>query len=135
MLFAKRIRKGKSYLSDAGKYQGDRVDYRMRYYFDETTLFVTGSFRVASASEPGKICSVSTVLLHSHTPLPSDRFLQKELESVAARAGMGSDFIGLLTPGSLPKICILKYDFVSVFLAAVTIPANHAGKGPQRWLS
>jgi len=90
----------------------------MRYYSDKTTLFIRGSFRAASTGTGGGIRSVSTLLNHS---VPADWHKdnpEKELERVAAAAGIGPELFGLLTAVPQEQACVLQYDFVTVFITA-----------------
>jgi adenosylcobinamide hydrolase len=90
----------------------------MRYYLDNSTLFIRGSFRAASTGTGGGIRSVSTLLNHT---IPADRHQdnpEKEIERVAAAAGIGQDLFGLLTAVPAEQACVLQYDFVTVFITA-----------------
>jgi len=90
----------------------------MRYYIDNNTLFIRGSFRAASTGIFGGIRSVSTLLIH-FTPVDlSQGDQEKELGSVVAGAGIQKDFFGLLTAPPLRQPCVLQYDFVTVFITA-----------------
>ena len=90
----------------------------MRYYLNNSTLFIRGAFRAASTGIRGGIRSVDTLL--SHTPDPGSRNDDpaKEIERVAAAEGLGPDFFGLLTTVPVHQACILQYDFITVFVTA-----------------
>jgi adenosylcobinamide hydrolase len=90
----------------------------MRYYTESNTLFVRGSFRAASTGVNGGIRSVSTLLNHTLLPDSDAANAEKELEIVAAGAGIGGDYFGLLTTVPAGQACVLQYDFITVFITA-----------------
>lgn len=90
----------------------------MRYYLENNTLFIRGSFRAASTGISGGMRSVSTLLNHTTPSTLNDGDQKKELEFVAAGAGIERDFFGLLTAIPLRQPCVLQYDFVTVFITA-----------------
>jgi adenosylcobinamide hydrolase len=90
----------------------------MRYFTDTNTLFIRGTFRAASTGINGGIRPVSTLFNHT-VPAGWDRTEPaKELEMVAAGAGLGLNFFGLLTAVPVQQCCVLQYDFVTVFITA-----------------
>jgi adenosylcobinamide hydrolase len=90
----------------------------MRYFTDTNTLFVRGSFRAASTGINGGIRPVSTLFNHT-VPAGWDRSEPgKELDFVAAGAGLAQDFFGLLTTVPVQQCCVLQYDFITVFITA-----------------
>jgi adenosylcobinamide hydrolase len=90
----------------------------MRYYFDTSSLFIRGIFRAASTGISGGIRTVSTLINHTVPAGPDKDGPDKELELVAAGAGIDHDFFGLLTTVPVQQSCILQYDFVTVFITA-----------------
>ncbi|HNX17220.1 MAG TPA: adenosylcobinamide amidohydrolase [Methanoregula sp.] len=90
----------------------------MRYYFDSDTLFVRGGFRAASTGISGGIRSVSTLFNHSVPPDWSHAEPAKEIELIASAAGVGRDVFGLLTAVPMKNLCVLQYDFITVFVTA-----------------
>ncbi len=90
----------------------------MRYYFDSDTLFIRGTFRAASTGISGGIRPVSTLLNHTVPKGWSSTEPEKELEVVAAGAGINQDFFGLLTSVPIEHCCVLQYDFITVFITA-----------------
>ena len=102
----------------------------MRYYLDNNTLFIRGSFRAASTGIFGGIRSVSTLLNHFIPVDLSQGDQEKELGSVAAGAGIVKDFFGLLTATPLRQPCVLQYDFVTVFITAAARNDSPAVGGP-----
>ncbi|MDD1687384.1 adenosylcobinamide amidohydrolase [Methanoregula sp.] len=90
----------------------------MRYYSDKNTLFICGSFRAASTGLFGGIRSVSTLFNHTVPQGWDHNNPEKELERVAAEAGIGPDTFGLLTAVPVEQACVLQYDFITVFITA-----------------
>lgn len=90
----------------------------MRYTIENNTLFIRGSFRATGTVISGDIRSVSTIFYHSISPERAGIVPEKELEIVAARAGIGRDYVGLLTTVPLQNLCVLQYDFITVFITA-----------------
>jgi len=98
----------------------------MRYYLDTTTLFVRGAFRAASTGFAGGIRNVTTLFNHT---VPADwnhTGPEKEIELVAAAAATGPDVLGLLTAVPIRHLCVLQYDFITVFVTA-GIRLEHSG--------
>ncbi len=90
----------------------------MRYYVRGETLFLRGAFRAASTGVNGGISNVSTIISHT-VPVEYDhRDPAKDLERIAASAGVGTDFFGFLTAVQMHNLCILQYDFITVFITA-----------------
>jgi adenosylcobinamide hydrolase len=90
----------------------------MRYYLDATTLFVRGGFRAASTGVDGGIRDVTTLFNHTVPAGWSHDGPKKEIERVAAAAGTGPCVFGLLTAVPIRHLCVLQYDFVTVFVTA-----------------
>jgi adenosylcobinamide hydrolase len=90
----------------------------MRYYLDNSTLFIRGSFRAASTGITGGVRSVSALLSRTVRPGGNISDPEKEIEQVAATEGLGPDFFGLLTAIPVEQACILQYDFITVFITA-----------------
>jgi adenosylcobinamide hydrolase len=97
----------------------------MRYYLDSDTLFIRGSFRAVSNSTINGIRSVSTLLIHSVPPGRSHEDPECELRNVASAAGIDHDFLGLLTNAPAPQLCVLQYDFITVFITADIRGSGH----------
>jgi len=90
----------------------------MRYFFDTSSLFICGVFRAASTGISGGLRSVSTLINHTVSPNWNHEDPKKELELVAAGAGIGQDFFGLLTAVPVQQCCVLQYDSVTAFITA-----------------
>ncbi len=90
----------------------------MRYYTGKNTFFIRGSFRAASTGTDGGIRTVLTLFNHTISAGWDYDHPGKELASVAAGAGLSTDFFGLLTQVPVQQCCVLQYDFVTVFITA-----------------
>lgn len=101
----------------------------MRYYFDTNTLFIRGTFRAASTGILGGIRSVSTLINHTVSSGWSREEPKRELEFVAAGAGIGHDFFGLLTAVPVQHCCVFQHDSVTAFITAGILrnPTTNAG--------
>ncbi len=102
----------------------------MRYYLENNTLFIRGSFRAASTGISGGLRCVSTLLNHAAPPGLAEEEGKRELEFAAARAGLSTDFLGMLTPGALHQPCVLQYDFITVFITAGSSAGPQVNTGP-----
>ena len=90
----------------------------MRYYHTSDTLYVRGTFRAASTGINGGIADVSTILNHT---VPMDFSHENPLEyveNILSKKGYGKDAFGLLTAVSMQHLCILQYDYITVFVTA-----------------
>lgn len=102
----------------------------MRYFIDTPTLFIRGSFRATMPGLSGRILPVSTLLNHSVTPGTRIPSAAKELEFAAAAGGFGRDSAGYVLAGRIENLCILRYDFLTFFLLAGSLPVNTREPGP-----
>lgn len=103
----------------------------MRYYLDSDTLFIRGAFRAASTGISGGIRNSATLVNHT---VPADwghDEPKKEIALIAAAAGIGQDVLGLLTAVPIRTLCVLQYDFITVFVTAGIRqePADAGGAG------
>jgi adenosylcobinamide hydrolase len=96
----------------------------MRYYLRGSTLFIRGSFRSVSTGAGGGIGTVSTLLNHTVPPEWDEQDPLRELSTVVAREGLPGDFFGLLTAVKMQHLCILQYDFITVFISAGICPGS-----------
>ncbi len=96
----------------------------MRYYLRENTLFIRGSFRSVSTGTGGGIGTVSTLLNHTVPHAWDGKDPLRELSAVISREGLPPDFFGLLTAVKMQHLCILQYDFVTVFISAGIRPES-----------
>jgi len=87
----------------------------MRYYLRRNTLFIRGSFQAASSGARGGIGPAATLVLHA-VQIGEDT--EGVLENEIAREGLPKDFFGLPVGVPIANLCILQYDFVTVFIAA-----------------
>ena len=96
----------------------------MRYFVRNDTLFIRGRFRAASTGIDGGIADTTTIL-NSTVPRDFDGDPQRHLELLTARHGLFQKHFGLLTAVSMRHLCVLQYDFVTVFITAgVTTPTR-----------
>ncbi|MCK8518654.1 adenosylcobinamide amidohydrolase [Methanoculleus sp. 7T] len=99
----------------------------MRYFVRNNTLFLRGRFRAASTGINGGIADVTTIL-NSTVPHDFDDDPQRYLDLLAARHGLSREYFGLLTAVEMHHLCVLQYDFITVFITAgVTNPTVTAG--------
>jgi len=87
----------------------------MRYYLRRNTLFIRGSFQAVSSGARGGIGPAATLVLHA-VQIGEDT--EGVLENEIAREGLPKDFFGLPVGVPIANLCILQYDFVTVFIAA-----------------
>lgn len=90
----------------------------MRYYLDHNTLFIRGRFTAASTGIAGGIRQVSTVVNTTVPPGYHPDDPGRDLGLIIRRAGMGPDYFGLMTAVEMNQLCVLQYDYVTVFLTA-----------------
>lgn len=94
----------------------------MRHFVRGDTLFLRGRFRAASTGINGGIADVTTVLNHT-VPHDFNADPSRRLELLAARHGLFNEYFGLLTAVEMHHLCVLQYDFITVFITAgVTNP-------------
>jgi adenosylcobinamide hydrolase len=99
----------------------------MRYYLDNNTLFIRGLFTGASTGISGGIRKVSTVVSRT-VPADYDHADPvRDLDRIVSRAGMGPDYFGLMTAVEMRHLCVLQYDFITVFVTAGVSNPNPAG--------
>lgn len=90
----------------------------MRYYLEDNTLFIRGSFRAASTGFCGGIRSVPLLFCHTAAPPETGDDPARVHELVTLKAGTGPGAFGLLTTIPMEHACVLRYDSVTVFIAA-----------------
>ncbi|KLK88571.1 hypothetical protein SZ63_06080 [Methanoculleus sediminis] len=101
----------------------------MRYFVRDETLFLRGRFRAASTGVHGGIGDVTTVLNHT-VPRDFEGDPVRHLDLLAARHGIFRDYFGLMTAVNMRHLCVLQYDFVTVFITAgVTNPTGGPARG------
>ena len=90
----------------------------MRYFLRNSTLFLRGDFTAASTGVHGGLRKVATIFNHTvagdfphDDPAPA-------MDALAARQGFFGDYFGLLTAVPMRNLCILQYDFITVFVTA-----------------
>ncbi|MBP2146975.1 adenosylcobinamide hydrolase [Methanofollis sp. W23] len=95
----------------------------MRYYYTSGTLIVRGDFRAASTGIAGGFGRVTTLFNHT-VPSGFDHAAPaRYLQDLASSWGYDQDYFGLLTAVQMRHLCVLQYDFITVFVTAgVTNP-------------
>ena len=98
----------------------------MKYYIRNNSLFIRGSFYAASTGPCGGLHRVSTLLLHSPKEDYADRGDPcREAALQVAREGLSPDFFGLLVGNDIRRLCILQYDYITVFIFASSPEDTH----------
>ena len=90
----------------------------MRYHYDKDTVYIRGTFRAASTGIDGGLKNITTI--HNHT-VPKDFSHDKPgevIKKILGRKGYGTDSFGLLTAVRMQHLCILQYDYITVFVTA-----------------
>lgn len=90
----------------------------MRYYLSGETLVIRGRFRAASTGIGGGIRDVPVLFNHSVPDGWIGEDPPRYVELVARREGVGEEFFGLLTAVPMRNLCIIQYDFITVFVTA-----------------
>ena len=95
----------------------------MRYFLNNSTLFIRGAFHAAGTPVPRGVITISTILNHALPgyTLPVDAgspVAAKELELAAAAEGIGRDFTGFISGGAITSVVVLQYDFLTAFITA-----------------
>lgn len=90
----------------------------MRYYLRDGTLVVRGSFRAVSTGPGGGFGTASTLLNHTVPPDWNEPDPLRELTTAVSREGLPGSFFGLLTAVPMASLCVLQYDFITVFITA-----------------
>ncbi|MCX6699637.1 MAG: adenosylcobinamide amidohydrolase [Methanomicrobiales archaeon] len=93
----------------------------MKYYIRNDTLFVRGTFSAASTGPCGGLRPVSTVLLYStEKPRTTHGDPCRDVTLQVAREGLPNDFFGIHEGNGISRLCIVQYDFITVFILAAT---------------
>ncbi|HDQ07434.1 MAG TPA: hypothetical protein ENN44_01420 [Methanoculleus sp.] len=101
----------------------------MRYFLRGETLFLRGRFHAASTGVGGGIRDVSTIC---NSTVPKNFEHEDPLayiHAIAASRGYGEDVFGLLTAVGMHNLCVLTYDYVTVFITAGVTNRNPQGPG------
>jgi adenosylcobinamide hydrolase len=93
----------------------------MRYYIRNDTLFIRGSFSAASTGPCGGLHPVSTVFLSPPAqPRESSGEPCREITNRVVREGLPEDCFGIFAGNDIRHLCILQYDYITVFILAST---------------
>ncbi len=94
----------------------------MKYFIRDNTLFIRGRFRAVSTGVHGGIADVTTIL-SSTVPHDFDSDPARYIDLLIARHGLSRECFALLTAVDMLHLCVLQYDFITVFITAgVTNP-------------
>ncbi|HVP95211.1 MAG TPA: cysteine-rich small domain-containing protein [Methanoregulaceae archaeon] len=97
----------------------------MKYYLRNNTLFIRGLFRAASTGPLGGIGEVPTLLLCSVREI-SGLTDEQVIENRVYAEGLSRECFGLVTETTIENLCILQYDFISVFILERTTESGRA---------
>lgn len=101
----------------------------MRYFIRNSTLFLRGDFTAASTGIKGGVKRVFTIFNHTVPDTFDHAEPQKYLDLLVARYGFGPEYFGLLTAVEMNALCVLQYDFITVFVTAGVRNPNPDGPG------
>lgn len=101
----------------------------MRYYIEDSTLFLRGSFTAVSTGAGGGLARVSTIINHTVSADFREDDPERYLGRLVAGEGLPPSFFGLLTAVSMNALCILQYDFLTVFVTAGFSPGHTGAAG------
>jgi len=90
----------------------------MRYHYTRNTLYVRGSFQAVSTGVDGGLRHVSTLLNHTVDKDFDHNDPLVFIRGLLADAKYADDAFGLLTAVSMKDLCILQYDYITVFVTA-----------------
>ena len=94
----------------------------MKYFIRDNTLFIRGQFRAVSTGIHGGVADVTTIL-NSTVPRDFNDDPSRYIDLLVARHGFSRECFALLTAVDMHHLCVLQYDFITVFITAgVTNP-------------
>jgi adenosylcobinamide hydrolase len=99
----------------------------MRYFLSNNTLFLRGDFTAASTGVNGGLRKVATIFNHTVPEDFSHENPGAAMDALVARQGFFGDYFGLLTAVPMHHLCILQYDFVTLFVTAGISHPNREG--------
>ncbi|MDV0441448.1 adenosylcobinamide amidohydrolase [Methanorbis furvi] len=90
----------------------------MRYHYDKETVYIRGTWRAASTGVDGGMKNISTIL---NRTVPNNFDHDNPLvyiRDILTAKGYETDAFGLLTAVSMHNLCVLQYDYITVFVTA-----------------
>jgi adenosylcobinamide hydrolase len=91
----------------------------MRYYIRNDTIFIRGSFSAASTGPCGGLHPVSTIFLSSPAaPREPCGEPCRGITNLVVREGLPEDCFGVLAGNDIGRLCIVQYDYITVFILA-----------------
>lgn len=98
----------------------------MRYFLRDSTLFLRGAFRAASTGPGGGLAEVTTIFNHAVPKTFDHAEVSRYMGGIVAEQGFSNEYFGLLTAVPMQNLCILQYDFITVFVTAGVTCRNPA---------
>ncbi len=90
----------------------------MRYHYNRDTLYIRGNLNAVSTGVDGGLRHVSTLLNHTvEKDFNHDNPLLF-IRELLSKANYADDAFGLLTAVWMQDLCILQYDYITVFVTA-----------------
>ncbi len=90
----------------------------MRYYYTKNTLYVRGAFHAVSTGVDGGLRDVSTLLNHTVPSNFDHADPAAYIHGLLAKRGYDTNAFGLLTAVWMQDLCVLQYDYITVFVTA-----------------
>lgn len=90
----------------------------MRYHYDKDAIYIRGEFRAASTGIGGGLKNVSTIFNHTVSKDFDHADPLAYVQDMSLRKGYGTDVFGLLTAVLMQNLCVLQYDYITVFVTA-----------------
>ncbi|MBP2133425.1 adenosylcobinamide hydrolase [Methanomicrobium sp. W14] len=101
----------------------------MKYFLHKNTLFIRGSFKAASTGINGGISDITTVVNHTVPRDFNEDDPYRLLRNIISERGYKDDFFGMLTAVGMKNLCIMSYEYITVFVTAGV--SNPNPKGPN----
>ncbi len=90
----------------------------MRYHYDNETVYIRGAWRAASTGVDGGLRNIATILNRT-VPINFDHNDPLAyIQEILAAKGYGTDAFGLLTAVEMHNLCVMQYDYITVFVTA-----------------
>jgi adenosylcobinamide hydrolase len=90
----------------------------VRYHYDKETVYIRGEFRAASTGIGGGLKCVSTIFNRTVSKDFDHVTPLAYVQDISIQKGYGTDVFGLLTAVWMQNLCVLQYDYITVFVTA-----------------